>query len=239
MRGLVIAGSFLTRLPLPNLVRSPADLARAIPWFPVVGAGVGVVVGAVRLAGDGVWSPWLAASVAVAAGLLVTGAFHEDGLADVADGVGGGDDPERRRAIMKDSRLGTYGAAALIVTMIIRVGAIAELDGDFVVSLAAVHALSRGAAALAMGRGVGSGGLADSYLIGLKPWYPLTAFVTGSVLAVALVGDRAWGLVAIGVVTPVVVGWWARRRLGVIGGDVLGTIQQIAELGGLMWLAAG
>ena len=88
MRGLLGAVAFLTRVPVPPAVTAGTDLARAVAWFPVVGGGVGLVVGAVTVGAGAVAPPLVAAVLAVGAGLLLTGAFHEDGLADTFDAVG-------------------------------------------------------------------------------------------------------------------------------------------------------
>ena len=125
---LLAAFTFLTRLPLPAPDRVDADvLARSAVWFPLVGA----VVGERRRARAGRCWPALAAPVAAALSLMVTvlltGAFHEDALADAADGLGGGRDRERMLEIMRDSRIGSYGAVALVLVLVARLGCLAEL----------------------------------------------------------------------------------------------------------------
>jgi adenosylcobinamide-GDP ribazoletransferase len=127
LTGLLAATQFLTRIPI-RLRREP-DVAASVPWFPVVGAIVGGVVGGV---GAGLWHlvpPLVAASVAIAFGLLITGAFHEDGLADVADAFGGGWTVERRLEILKDSRHGSYGVAALCSSIVVRVVCLGSMPG--------------------------------------------------------------------------------------------------------------
>ena len=108
--------AFLTRLPLPMAAEtSGAEVARASWTFPVIGAGIGLVAALIYWIayGFGLY-PLVAATLAVAGTMLLTGCLHEDGLADTADGFGGGTTPERKLEIMRDSRLGTYGAAALV-----------------------------------------------------------------------------------------------------------------------------
>src|SRR5215208_1067890 len=117
---------FLTRIPIRH-TDAPVTRAAMAPWFPVVGAVVGALVGGVA-AGLQYWlAPFAAATVAVAAGMLVTGAFHEDGLADLADAVAGGSTRERRFEILEDSRLGTYGTAALASSVLVRAAALTAL----------------------------------------------------------------------------------------------------------------
>ena len=138
---ILAALMLLTRLPV-RVARpmAPAAFARAYGWFPAVGALVGAVGGLVLWGAGGAVPPLAAALLAVAAQVLLTGGLHEDGLADVADGFGGGRDRERRLAIMRDSRIGTYGALALVLGVGLRVALLAPLAGtaEAVWTLAAV-----------------------------------------------------------------------------------------------------
>jgi adenosylcobinamide-GDP ribazoletransferase len=126
---VVHALRFLTRLPIPfSRTLDPPPLAQTMRMFSIAGAVIGVMVAAVLLLGQTLQLPsHLAAILAVAAGLLVTGGLHEDGLADTADGLGGGKTRERRLEIMRDSRIGSYGALALIVAVAARTAAYAAL----------------------------------------------------------------------------------------------------------------
>jgi adenosylcobinamide-GDP ribazoletransferase len=117
---LVAALRFLTRLPVPGPESRVEDVARGVAWFPLVGALVGLGTALVFAAGLRLWPAPLAAVPAVAAGLLLTGGFHEDGATDAADGLGGGWTRERVVEIMKDSRIGAYGAMALWVVLTLR-----------------------------------------------------------------------------------------------------------------------
>lgn len=121
---------FLTRLPVPRFgwepEDGPPDLDRLGSAFPLAGAVVGLIGGGVLLAASTVLPPLLAATLAVGALAVVTGALHEDGLADTADGLGGMD-REHRLAIMRDSRLGSFGAVALVLALMLRVGALEAL----------------------------------------------------------------------------------------------------------------
>ncbi|HBY44024.1 MAG TPA: adenosylcobinamide-GDP ribazoletransferase, partial [Brevundimonas sp.] len=107
-RLFVCALQFLTRLPTPPLRDfQPEWIQQSARWFPLVGQVVGLIAAAILYGAAQVWSPWIAALLAVAAGVALTGGFHEDGLADTADGLGGGQTRARRLEIMKDSRLGS------------------------------------------------------------------------------------------------------------------------------------
>ncbi len=125
----LVALRFLTRLPVP-FVRTidPPPLREAMAMFPVVGAIVGAVMaGALVLANLAALPDLFCGLVALAVGAIVTGAFHEDGLADVADGFGGGHTREARLEIMKDSRIGTYGTLALCIAILARASLLTAL----------------------------------------------------------------------------------------------------------------
>ncbi|OLT16783.1 hypothetical protein BJF80_05590 [Serinicoccus sp. CUA-874] len=139
------ATSFLTRVPLPQ--REGFDLARAAWAFPIVGAGVGAVVGALAWGASLLVPPLVAATLAVLAEVLLTGALHLDGLADCADGCGGRDRESRLR-IMKDHAVGVYGTAAVVLALVLQIAAVQALLGSLewwgvVAVLASVGALSR------------------------------------------------------------------------------------------------
>src|SRR5437868_1869554 len=141
------AVAFLTRLPMPHPDGAmPTNFVRAHRMFPVVGALIGAAVGLLCLSLRSIGVPDLAAAaLALGGSAIVTGALHEDGLADVADGFGGGRDPAAKLEIMLDSRLGTYGALILMVSFVTKLSALKTLGDAMVVqSLLAAHALARG-----------------------------------------------------------------------------------------------
>lgn len=131
LRLLFVTLQFLTRVPVPAWVGregwNPDRLNRAVRHFPLVGAGVGAVGAALALLAVQLWPPAVAAALSVAATLWLTAAFHEDGLADTADALFGAAPRAKALAIMKDSRIGSYGAAALGLALLLRVLLLAEL----------------------------------------------------------------------------------------------------------------
>ena len=149
LRAPLTAVAVLTRVPVG--AGAGADLASAAPWFPVVGGLTGLGVAAVGLGSAAVWPAYVAAVLAVAAEVLLTGALHLDGLADCADGSGG-HTRERRLAIMKDHAVGVYGAAAVVLALGLRTGCLIALlrwdAGGALAGIVAAWALSRAARAL-------------------------------------------------------------------------------------------
>lgn len=240
----ICATQFLTRLPTPMLNGFESDwISRSARYFPLVGLVVGAICAAAFSAASLLWQGWLPALLAIAIGVMVTGAFHEDGLADTADGLGGGSDPERRLAIMKDSRIGTYGALALLLTLTLKAAALASLPAALGASaLIAGHAAARGAAVLTM-RSLGYVRAAET-----AKWKPAPVDLSlaetlvalaFAVAPLALVGWKA-ALVAllVGGVLAAFLSLTARRLLNGYTGDVLGAVEQVFELGFMLGVAA-
>jgi adenosylcobinamide-GDP ribazoletransferase len=240
---LVAAALFLTRLPLARFASPETGLlARSMRAFPLVGIGVGLIGWAgFALAGAlGLPAP-VAALAAVAATILATGALHEDGLADTADGFGGGDDKLKKLAIMHDSRSGAFGVIALVFSIALRGAALATLTAPLAgAALIAAHTVSRAVIPLLMrrldpARSDGLGASAGQPDDGAVLWCLGIAAVT------ALVGlGLGRGIVAL-VVVAVALALFAalaRRQIGGYTGDVLGAAQQIGEIAVLLTAAA-
>jgi adenosylcobinamide-GDP ribazoletransferase len=232
----------LTRVPVAHPDgAAPPYLARAHRVFPLIGAAIGLAVGLVYVALLGIGTPAIAAAaLSLGAGMLLTGAFHEDGLADLADGFGGGHDKATKLEIMRDSRLGTYGTLILLVSFATKTAALAAMPkAAAVLGLIAAHALSRGplpAVTLALSY-AREGGLAAS-TGKIDPPVAATAAVCAVIIAFLClpIGDLLLGtLVTIGAVTAIAL--LARRQIGGYTGDVLGAAQQTAETALLLLFA--
>ncbi|HHH89434.1 MAG TPA: adenosylcobinamide-GDP ribazoletransferase [Aliiroseovarius sp.] len=235
--------ALLTRLPVPEGQFDPDRPVAAAAWcWPLVGALIGLVSGLV-----GLISLWLGLSAGLAAGLTLassiglTGALHEDGLADTFDGLWGGQDRARRLEIMHDSRIGTYGVLALVLSVGLRWSALVTLIGAGHLLAAAVTsaALSRVPMALIMARlpnartsgvSVGAGRPGSRGL-----WLALgLALGLGAVLVgFCVVKAALWAAAPVLVLAAV-----ARARIGGQTGDILGASQQLAEIAALAALAA-
>jgi adenosylcobinamide-GDP ribazoletransferase len=145
LRLFFIALQFFTRLPIPRWVGfEPAWLHHASRYFPAVGLVVAAIAGAVYAAAALVLPPAVAVLLSTAAGIYATGAFHEDGFADSCDGLGGGHTRERVLEIMKDSRIGAYGAIGIGLLLATKVATLASMPKLAVLgALLAAHPLSR------------------------------------------------------------------------------------------------
>ena len=219
----------LTRLPVWRLKLAMPRSQTASVWaYPVVGALVGLI-------GAGVWAlchvaglhAWPSAVITLVAQLLTTGALHEDGLADLADGFGGGRDRQRKLEIMRDSNIGSYGALALTLSSLLRISAIAGL-ADPTLWLIAAGALSRTAmlALLATTKPARRDGIAatlrdlpkPSVLIGLALGLALASTLPYPMLAIAFCGTVSFAL-----------RWLTLRQIDGQTGDVLGACAVLAE----------
>ena len=251
LAGLRTAVGFLTRVPMGE---TEGILARAVGWFPTVGAMIGLLQGLVLVGVGQLVEPLLAAALSVAVSTLVTGAFHLDGIADVADAFGGGWTREQRLSILKDSRLGTYGTATVALVLLIEVAALATIVErpafEVVVSVVGVHAASRAAAVVTMhlARPATVDGLAAAYVAEAGPTaLALALTVAGGILfGLALLhGDGTTSgivtislvVVAISIATATMIGL-ANRKIDGVTGDVLGAVQQLSALAALVVLAA-
>ncbi len=241
IRPVAAAVAFLTRIPLGRLRLDAVDVGRGSLFFPLVGAGIGALVGIVAEGGAELVTSFLAAAVAVAIEALVTGAIHLDALADAADGLGA---PSRERAleVMRDPSIGTFGAVALLLDLLVKVGAVASLtvDGTAVWPLLAAFALGR-AAPLAFGLGLpyaspGSG--SGRALIDAPVWAKSCGLLLAAGAAALAVGWSAFVLAAAAAGVVFLVGAVARLRLGGVTGDVLGAGTELATTAALLAAAA-
>jgi adenosylcobinamide-GDP ribazoletransferase len=241
---------FFTRLPLPTRETEPPDWAQIAWSAPLAGAIVGAIGGlALVVANELSLPPFLAATLAIAALALTTGALHEDGLADVADGFGGGSTREAKLAIMRDSRIGAFGAVALVLSLLLRVGALASLQrhslGFAFAGLVLANAAGRAGAlaplawlgpARSDGAGASAGRLDSAHLVAAALSVVAVAFVTGlsslgvvrALFACVLAAGSAWGICAL-----------ARRQIGGQTGDVAGASAQLSEVASLCGLLIG
>jgi adenosylcobinamide-GDP ribazoletransferase len=239
---LLLAARFFTRVPLPQQAGEAGPLARAAWAFPIIGAAVGLVCGIVALVGDKVGLPPLAAAlIAVGAGVLVTGGLHEDGLADTADGLGGGADRDAKLAIMRDGRSGPYAVLALIIAVGLRAAAVAALPaGAAIAAFIAAHAVGRGglAAVMFLLRPARNEGL------GAEAGRPEPAECGAALLIAAMIALIALGLkggiaaLALAAIVMAAIAWAADRAIGGHTGDVLGAVEQGGETAMLLAAAA-
>ncbi|MDZ5458529.1 adenosylcobinamide-GDP ribazoletransferase [Azohydromonas lata] len=254
IRLFLIALQFFTRVPIPQRIGfEPAWLQACSRHFPAVGLVVGAVGAAVLLAASSLWPPAIAAGLSIAATVWLTGGFHEDGLADTCDGLGGAVSRQRALEIMKDSRLGSYGALGLVLVLGLKAAALAALAArsPLVAALALAwgHGASRCAPVLLM-RALPYGGDPDHakakpLALHIEPtgvavalgWLLLATLAAAALGGAPAVAALPWALAAMGAV----VWWmvrWLRRRLGGFTGDTLGAAQQFSELAALLaWVA--
>ncbi|WP_206613474.1 adenosylcobinamide-GDP ribazoletransferase [Parahaliea mediterranea] len=235
------AVTFLTRIPLPASPWQDAALTRSSAYFPLVGLLVGSLGALIYAGATQYWHSDIAALLAMAAMLLLTGGFHEDGLADTADGLGGGWSVDDKLRIMKDSRLGTYGALALVMALLLKFALLSALPPASVpAALILGQVLGRWAAlpliaTTAYVRSEGTG----KPLVGGVTGPRLLAATGFSLLVLVVLEGTAPGAIALAVVALIALWrWHCQRQIGGITGDTLGAGNQLAELAVYLVLAA-
>jgi len=236
IRLLLTAMQYFTRIRVPAWVgHAPERLTGAVRYFPAIG----LIIGA-----SGAAAMWLAALVlpaplpailSTAVTLLMTGAIHEDGLADTADGLGGGATRERALEIMKDPRVGVFGAIALMLMLLLKIATLTLMPlWTAMAALVAAHAFSRFCAVLVIfaSRYVGSAdrSRAAPVVEQVKIGDVIVAALFG-LPALALCGPRVLVAILVALMSVALLTRWCVRRIGGYTGDTLGATQQLAEIG--------
>lgn len=240
---LAHAFGFFTRLMLPDPIwrhAAPWRLDQCARWFPACGLLIGLVPALCWLVAAHWLPPVIAAGLAIASAIALTGALHEDGLSDTADGLFGTHSRERALEIMRDSSIGTYGAAALFFSIGLRWAALATLaPWAGAAALLIAHVVARGSIALALNlspyaRKNGTGALVSHGISRAE----LARTLVIAVLIAALFGGWSGLLAALaGIAAAAFLHWRIASRLGGYTGDTLGAMEQVCEITILVVLA--
>jgi len=262
---LLVSIQFLTRVPVPVRLLNPFDrhwLNACVAYFPLTGAMIGFLGATVLALASVGWPPIVAASLAVFFTVWLTGAFHEDGLADTFDGLGGVVSRERSLQIMKDSRIGTYGGVALVFSLSIRIALLSVLASEHTVlamiGLIGSHTLGRSAAVGVMSLLPYAGDIEHAKAKPLALSVPrittaaamlwtlaivVACIAIGSVCADQITSlpkfsiSRWLTVLLVTVAVVVVMRHWLSKRLGGYTGDTLGATEQFGEIAVLLTLA--
>jgi adenosylcobinamide-GDP ribazoletransferase len=236
IRLLLTAVQYFTRIRVPAWVgHAPERLTGAVRYFPAIGLVVGASGAAVLWLASLVLPSPLPAILSTAVTILMTGAMHEDGLADTCDGLGGGATRERALEIMKDPRIGAFGAIALILMLILKIATLSLMPvWTAMAALLAAHAFSRFCAVVVIfvGRYVGSADRSRSAPVVQRVEIG-DVFVAAScgLPALALCGPRVVIAIVVALALVGVLWRWCVTRIGGYTGDTLGGTQQVAEIG--------
>ena len=231
---VVVAFQFLTRIPMPSIGFEADSLSRATKFFPVVGLVVGS--GAVLLQKLLMFhlSRQLAALVVLVYLVLTTGCLHEDGLADTADGLGGGRTKDQILAIMKDSRIGSYGATALALSLLARYLLLASLPMEhFAAYVISSHVLCRWSS-LPLSYFIPPAREQDGQGVRIAKLTSLASLIFGSLFSFAVVAFvLQWSAMApllVAILAVAASGWLYARKIGGMTGDCFGATNQLAEV---------
>lgn len=247
-----VAQVFYTRLPGPKtLPFDQASINKATRLLPLVGILVGLISGAIALLALQVFSPLIAAILATTTGILLTGAFHEDGLADSLDGLGGGWQKDQVLTIMKDSRVGSYGLIAIVLALALKIAFLAQILDNITTNpwlilaiFASIHALSRFASLFCRSFGVYARTDDDSKASAMREDHQLADFLVPlllSLIPAVLMAALSVPLIAAllpALALPPVWQAYVNKRIEGYTGDTLGAAQQLSELAILCVIAA-
>ncbi|MEM1086467.1 MAG: adenosylcobinamide-GDP ribazoletransferase [Pseudomonadota bacterium] len=242
----LLALQFITRIPIGGAkVYTPERMAASVRYYPLVGALIGAICTLIFWWSLFLFPTGVSVIFAIAAGLLLTGAFHEDGLADTFDGIGGGLSREKALEIMKDSRLGTYGTLALIIALAVKVGALITLPNALIAAaLITGHSLSRVSSVLTIatsryvrdegtGKPVAGGISRTSLAVTVLSAALIMAFWCYVIVPVALL----WAIGGL-LIGHILIRLFFEPKLGGYTGDTLGAVQQASEIGFYIGLVA-
>lgn len=252
LRLFLTAVQFFTRLPVPAWVgHSAAQLDQAARYFPAVGFVVGGLAAAVWWGAAQILPLPIALLLSMTASILVTGALHEDGLADFVDGFGGGYTPEKILAIMKDSHVGVYGVTAIVLALLLKYFSLQQIASHSfslaLTTLIATHVISRLLAASliytqryvridesARAKPAAQGMNHTSFFIALL-------FGASAVAMLVCAGVNLWALgsaLAAAILMRIYLAWRLQKTLGGYTGDCLGAVQQLTEIAFYLGLLA-
>ena len=239
MRHFIAAIQFITIIPVGRA--DTFDPPRMIPYFPVVGLLLGILMAVFDQFATALWSRPVASLLDVLFLAVLTGAFHLDGLGDSADGLLGQRPKEKALTIMKDSRLGTMGLVAIVFGLAVKWAGIAGLDAQRTLLLIIVPAYARagmlfGMRFLEYGRPEGGTGL-DFFKSKLE-WSAFRGVAAPVILSVFLGWDFIWLNLAFVTLTAILV-WYFKRRIGCVTGDMLGAMAEILESGLFLLISIG
>ncbi|MCK5803270.1 MAG: adenosylcobinamide-GDP ribazoletransferase [Lentisphaeria bacterium] len=227
---------FFTRIPAPAWARySEEDFHHSSRYYPVVGVLVGLIGAGLYLGAASFLPPRLAILLSMAGTVLVTGAFHEDGFADLCDGFGGGYTPQRTLEIMKDSRLGAFGAIGVFFMLAVKWCALCHLPPERLLgALVVAHALSRASSGTLIFslRYVQSDAESKAKPIACEMSLPdlILCVATGVVPLFAIYGLRGWLVLGVCCAVTALSARILVQRLGGFTGDCLGAVQQLSEV---------
>lgn len=241
MRGFLAATGLLTIVPVPTAHHARAESPGAsAAWFPVVGALMGLGLAGIDRALSLMFPAILSALLTVTAWKLTTGGLHLDGLADSLDGLMGRD-PQQRLSIMRDSRIGTFGAVGLILVLLLAVASLAELSPTWrwrvLVAAPAVGRAAPPLLATLFGPALG-GGQGAIFVRNVRPAGASLAVLWAGSVALGVLGGLGLLVLGVGALVAVGAGLFLSRRLGGVTGDVLGAAVELTELSVLLALVA-
>lgn len=224
---------FFTRIPVPDMEYSQEKLNKSSRYFPLVGLVVGVLTALIYMLGSVLLNPAIAVLLSMAGSILITGAFHEDGFCDTCDGFGGGYTKEKILEIMKDSRIGSYGAVGITLMLLAKFIALNQIDIKYIPLLfIAAHSISRltSVSLLFSMKYVSGEGKSKPIAVAMNLNSLLFAIVTGILPLLLFKSFWIFSLLLPQILVRSFSARYFLKHIGGYTGDCLGAVQQIAEL---------
>ncbi len=230
INNIKVAFAFLTRVPIKH--SQTIDLSKSAVWFPFVGFFIGLFGGLVFYLSSQFLPSLVGAVLALISTVLLTGAFHQDGLADIFDGLVGGWDPDQRLKILKDSRHGTYGVLALVLQIFLQIVTLAQFSPEQgLAALVIMHTLARLmpiylmlAPAAPNNQGMGASLTREVNLVKIVSATSLTLLLT-----LPIVGQFVFGLIAVSLTATWLFWIYVKSKILGVVGDAFGAAEQISE----------
>ena len=230
MQTLLLALSFLTTLPVPQVEFRPGALGESARWFPAVGLLVGVLLSTFHLSLFYLFSPMLSAALTVTLWAVLTGGLHLDGLADCCDGLLAAVSPERRLEIMKDPRIGAFGAIGIALFLMLKVTSLSSVTNPMAALLLAPTVARWTLLLVTRQPMVRPGGLGDEFGKNISLGTISVAGLLPLALLIQFAGWQSLLAICVAIVATFALIRFAQRRLGGVTGDVFGLVAEMSEL---------
>jgi adenosylcobinamide-GDP ribazoletransferase len=234
LRDLLTAFQFCTRIRMPSMQSHAESLSDSLRFFPFVGLALGLIAGLMHFLLLRILDPELTAALVLLSLVMLTGALHEDGLGDAADGLGGGWNREQVLTIMRDSRVGSYGVIALVFSLLLRWLLLSKISPAHFLSIVVTAQVLCRWSTLPLSYFLPPARAADGQGARVAQLTTRNSLLTGSLIALVIVGvamrSGAWKPIVFACIVTLLSGLYYKKRIGGVTGDCFGATNQLVEI---------